>query len=137
MGMYTELVVSTRIVDDPKVINILKLMTARDLMVEFSEVTELPNHPLFKTDRWRFMLMSSSYYFVPVASTLLEYDDIGKNWSFINRSDFKNYSNEINLFLDWLDPYIDASEGEMIGYSRYEESEEPTIRYKGKLDLNV
>ena len=129
MGMYTELVVSTRIVDDPEAINVLKLMTSTHL--DGPVESEIPDHPLFKTDRWSYMLRSGSYYFVPTASTLLEYDDIGKNWSFINRSDFKNYDNEINLFLDWLDPYIDASDGEMIGYSRYEESEEPTIRYKG------
>ena len=137
MGMYTELVISTRIVDVPEVINILKLMTARDLNIEFSAIKELPSHPLFVSDRWRFMLMSSSYYFTPAVSTLLEYDYIGRNWSFINRSDFKNYGNEINLFLDWLDPYIDAHDGEMVGYSRYEESVVPTIRYKGQVGLDL
>jgi hypothetical protein len=133
MGMYTELVISTRIIDDSEVINVLKLMT--DLGV--SEIEELPKHPLFETPRWRHMLRSASYYFVPTPSSLLEYDGIGENWSFINRSDFKNYDNEINLFLDWLDPYIDSSAGEMIGYSRYEECDAPTIRYKGKLDLTA
>jgi len=135
MGMYTELVVSTRIVDDPKVINVLKLMIAEDLDVP--EIVDLPSHPLFETGRWNYMLRSSSYYFTPIASSLLEYDKIGKSWSFINRSDFKNYDNEINLFLDWIDPYIDAEDGEMIGYSRYEESDEPTIRYKGKVGLDL
>jgi hypothetical protein len=135
MGMYTELVVSTRIVDDPEVINVLKLMIAEDLDVP--EIKELPKHPLFETPRWTYMLRSASYYFTPIASSLLEYDSIGKTWSFINRSDFKNYHNEINLFLDWIDPYIDASNGEMIGYSRYEESDEPEIRYKGKLNAQL
>lgn len=135
MGMYTELVVSTRIFDEPEVINVLKFMIATDLDVP--EIKEIPTHPLFETPRWRYMLRSASYYFTPTASSLLEYDKIGKSWSFINRSDFKNYDNEINLFLDWLDPYIDASDGEMIGYSRYEESDEPTIRYKGKLDADL
>jgi hypothetical protein len=132
MGMYTELVVSTSIVDNPEVINVLKLMIAEDLDVP--EIKELPKHPLFETPRWTYMLRSASYYFTPIASSLLQYDKISKNWSFINRSDFKNYDNEINLFLGWLDPYIDAVDGEMIGYSRYEESDVPEIRYKGKLD---
>jgi hypothetical protein len=135
MGMYTELVVSTSIEDNPEVINVLKLMIAEDLDVP--EIKELPKHPLFETPRWNYMLRSASYYFTPAASSLLQYDKFSKNWSFINRSDFKNYDNEINLFLDWLDPYIDAVDGEMIGYSRYEESDEPEIRYKGKLDAQL
>lgn len=124
MGMYTELFISTRIVDDKKVIDILKYMIG-----ETDIMSELPDHKLFKVcDRWDFMLKCSSYYFVPRVIHLLEYDDIGKYWCFINRSDFKNYDNEVNLFIDWIKPYL-ADKDEMFAYSRYEEDKEPTIYY--------
>ena len=125
MGMYTELVISTRIVDDPQVIAILKYMIGKT-----EEKPELPDHPLFLTDRWDRMLNCCSYYFTPAVVHYLEYDKIGENWSFISRSDFKNYDNEVRKFFDWIDDYIDCSRGgEMIGYSRYEESDEPQIWY--------
>jgi hypothetical protein len=131
MGMYTELVISTNIVNNPEVISVLKLMIGENV----DENVKFPLHPLFETSRWHFMLRSGSYYFTPNPSSLLKYNKISNNWSFVNRSDFKNYNNEIKLFLDWIDPFIDGEDGEMIGYSRYEEDDEPTIHYKGKLDL--
>lgn len=126
MGMYTELFISTRIKDVPEVIDILKDMISGNHI----ELEQIPDHPFFYTTRWKHMLRCSSHYFVPVASSLLEYSKIGDFWVFTNRSDFKNYDNEIDLFVDWLNPYIDAIEGEMVGYFRYEEDQEPTILYK-------
>lgn len=125
MGMYTELFISARIVDDKNVISILKYM-----IKEIEEQPELPAHDLFKlTNRWEWMLQESSYYFVPRSMHLLEYDDIGKYWCFINRSDFKNYDNEIELFIDWIRPHLRDKDGDMFAYSRYEESKEPTVYY--------
>lgn len=75
------------------------------------------------------MLTCSSYYFVPASMSLFQYDNIGQNWSFISRSDFKNYDGEVDKFVDWLRPYLDCGSDEMIGYHRYEEFREPTIIY--------
>lgn len=124
MGMYTELVMSCRIKDDPIVINILKYMIG-----EAEEKPQLPDHSLFSTDRWNFMLQCSSYYFVPEAVHLLKYNEIGKYWCFINRSDFKNYDDEVNKFIDWITPYMRDTDGDMIGYSRYEQDKSPIIYY--------
>jgi len=123
MGMYTELVISTRVKDDPGAIEILKFMTGRGELPP-----TLPEHPLFTTARWKFMLTCSSYYFVPRSMTRFEFDDIGKYWCFISRSDFKNYDDEVAKFVDWLRPYL-PDRDEMIGYYRYEEADEPTIIY--------
>jgi hypothetical protein len=124
MGMYTELFMSCRIKNDPEVIAILKYMIGEEEVKP-----NLPDHELFKTDRWHFMLRCSSYYFVPRVVHLLEYDDIGGYWCFINRSDFKNYDNEVTLFIDWILPYMRDSDGDMIGYSRYEEDERPIVYF--------
>jgi hypothetical protein len=121
--MYTELVISTRVKDDPVAVEVLKFMTGR------GEVPlTLPEHPLFSADRWQWMLTCSSYYFTPRSMCLFEFDKIGRDWCFISRSDFKNYGDEIAKFIDWLRPYL-SDPDEMIGYYRYEESREPTIIY--------
>lgn len=125
MGMYTELFVCCRLKDDKQVIEILKYMIGQT-----KDKPELSDHELFATDRWNFMLQCSSYYFVPSTVHLLEWNEIGQYWCFINRSDFKNYDNEVNKFIDWIKSYINSS-SEMIGYSRYEEDREPTIYYTG------
>jgi hypothetical protein len=127
MGMYTEIVISTNLVDNPETIKILKYMIGQTE----EQPKELPDHPLFKTERWPIMLRCSSYYHVPRNISLLELDDINKEWSFIVRSDFKNYQDEVNKFFDWIKPYL-APFTEMVGYSRYEESREPTIHYGDK-----
>lgn len=124
MGMYTELFISTMVRDDPKAASVLKHMLEAP-----GEPPELPDHPLFKCDRWDFMLRCNSYYFVPRSVHVFEFDEISKGWVFISRSDFKNYSQEIEKFIDWLRPHLACGADEMIGYYRYEQSREPTIIY--------
>jgi hypothetical protein len=128
MGMYTELVLSTQIKDDPAVVEIIKFMGG-DGQVTPNPTFELPDHPFFKADRWKHMLRSASYYFTPMTAFRFERDDIAKSWSLIVRCDLKNYDDEIEKFIDWLSPHLDDHHGQMIGYSRYEESREPTILY--------
>lgn len=114
MGMYTELFICTNLRDDKECIDILKYMIEP---VVSCGIPKLPNHDLFKNgNRWEWMLHSCSHYFVPRSSSLLEYSESGGKWAFINRSDLKNYSSEIQLFVDWLMPYIDTDDEEMIGY---------------------
>lgn len=126
MGMYTELFLSVQIKpDDEQVIEIIEYMIG-----ETSEKPATPDHPFFATDRWHFMLRSSSHYFVPMAVSRFALNSITKNWLLVNRSDFKNYSGEVELLMDWLDHHIDAMPGEMLGYSRYEEADDPTILRK-------
>lgn len=124
MGMYTELVISTRIKNDPTVVEILKFLTGDKTIIP-----ELPRHDFFKCSRWRWICSSSSYYFVPRSISLFEFDNIGDYWVLISRADFKNYEDEIGKFDDWVQPYLDGIEGEMWAYSRYEENDSPTIHY--------
>ena len=127
MGMYTELVLVTQIKDDPEVVKVIKHLIGEE------ECETFPAHKFFKCPRFDMVMNCSSYYFVPLAIQHFEYDTISKNWSLITRADLKNYNDEIELFCDWIDPYLDCSIGEMFGYSRYEEDEDPIIlRKKGE-----
>lgn len=130
MGMYTELVlnleIKSSIPDDA--LAVLRFLANGDV-----EPATLPDHPFFKADRWSMIMRCSSYYFVPFSLSKLESPvSVSSSHYLSTRSDLKNYGNEIDLFVDWLMPYVDAYEGNFLGYKRYEEDEKPTLLYVGK-----
>jgi len=125
MGNYTEIFVCCRVKEGPAVQVLQFMLEGSSPHPDFNT----PEHPLFSTPRWNFMLQCSSYYHVPRSMHRFEWDDIGKYHVLISRSDFKNYDNEVELFFDWLRPHLDADSDDMIGYARYEETREPTIYY--------
>lgn len=132
MGMYTELVLGVRLKKGTPgdVINILKYMV-EDERPDEGNVYPTIDHPLFGTDRWRWMLRSSSYYFaVHESRTTFWYDDNSGQWTLSARSSLKNYGDEIGHFLNWIAPYVD--ERGFAGYYQYEEDEQPTLIYFGE-----
>ena len=93
----------------------------------------LPEHELFNCPRWDMLARGSSYYFPEHMQSALTKDDIRKQWCLALHADLKNYHDEIEKFFDWIDPYVDASPGEFIGYSLYEDvgpDESPINYYK-------
>lgn len=130
MGMYTELHLNVELnADVPEsVLGLLRYMV--DPSGAGAEVPPLlPEHPLFKTDRWDYMLTCDSYYFPADTHSTLRLDDISKTWYLCVRTNLKNYDDEIAKFLDWLLPYVDAGT-ECLGYYRYENDDDPTLIYK-------
>lgn len=132
MGMYTELHFNSRLKRDaPKnVIGILKYMLDKR-----ESLPALPEHPLFKTDEWRFMLKVGSYYFDADTHSTLRFDENIGSYYLCVRGNLKNYDHEIQHFISWITPYLDKYEGEFLGFYRYEEDEEPTLIYmNAKID---
>ncbi len=133
MGMYTELVCAFELPEDtdPCVIETLQIMTGE---IEMDEHV-LPDHELFQTDRWYFMLRCDSYYFPGTTHSEIKHDEIAKDYYVTIRCNLKNYCGEIEKFIDWITPYIyrgapENDKGKMfIGYKRYEEDAEPTLIY--------
>lgn len=129
MGMYTEFYINTEIKKTaPKIVfDVLNyLFNQNELISE----ENLPDHPFFKTCRWKFIGKGSSFYHIPFPLSKLE--KIEGVYYLTSRSDLKNYDNEIEKFLDWIMPYIDTTDDFFIGYSRYEEDEKPTLYYSGQ-----
>lgn len=126
MGMYTELHYNTELkADVPEgVINILRYMLG-----EVEDKPETPDHELFGTTRWEFMLRCDSYYFDADTHSTIRFDDISNSHYLCIRCNLKNYSDEISLFCNWIRPYINKQEGDFLGFSRYEESEVPELIY--------
>ena len=126
MGMYTELVLNLTIKGDaPKdATDVIRYLANGDERPE-----SLPDHPFFKCTRWPMVMQCSSHYFVPFALSKLHETGYTDGFYLSTRSDLKNYDNEIDLFVDWLTPYIEAFPGNFLGYKRYEEDEHPTLLY--------
>jgi len=123
--MYTELNCSFALKGETAqaVIDLLKYMTG-----ELSDApTILPDHPLFGDTRWNYMLQSDSYYFNADTRSVARFDDIASCVYVTIICNVKNYNGEIEHFLDWITPHIDAYDGEFLGYKRYEEAELPTL----------
>ena len=132
MGMYTELVMACELKGNvpEEVIETLKYMVG-----DSEYLATVPVHALFTTDRWKSMLRMDSYYFDGDTNSTLRYDDIGKLYSLTIRCNLKNYCGEIEKFLNWIVQYSYTCG--FVGYTRYEESENPTLIYfnDGKVEL--
>lgn len=130
MGMYTEFVCALKIKNNtPKeVINILDFMSNGNEKIKAEELI-LPNHDLFECSRWVYMFRSDSYYFNGVTNTIFKRDETFGYYYLTIRTNLKNYDGEIEKFLDWIKPYIECYGNEFLGYSRYEEFEEPDLIY--------
>ena len=126
MGMYTELVFGCGLKSDTpnNVITSLKYM--------LGDIKEKPIDFPFPQGRCEWLFQGCSYYFgVNSPVNKMWYDEISKNWRISTRSNIKNYEGEIEIFLDWIKPYIEQGTGarEMYAMVCYEETEEPTLYY--------
>jgi hypothetical protein len=126
MGMYTELHFNAELRPDvpEEVLNVLRVMLGME-----DRHVPLPRHPLFETGRWGVMLGMDSYYFDADTHSTLRYDEVAEAHFLCIRCNVKNYEGEIEKFVDWITPYLAKHEGEFLGFSRYEETEEPTLIY--------
>lgn len=129
MGMYTELVMNVGLVDDldPEIAALLKKMI-EGYESDYAPPESVKNHPLFATDRWKFMLCTGSFYFVPSGNSKLIENDHGRIVRHVSiRTDLKNYGGEIEHFVDFIAPFVEFDG--FAGYKRYEEDDDPTLLY--------
>jgi len=131
MGMYTEFVAAFELRKDvPE-----EVVTIIDHMLNWDKPEPpVPKHPFFACDRWRFLFTMDSYYFAGQTHSEFKKDDITGTWFLTVRSNLKNYCSEIEKFCEWISPYsepqdIKDDETYFVGYSRYEENDEPTLIY--------
>ncbi len=127
MGMYTELIFGAELKTDTPmiVIDSLKYM--------LGETKEKPEDFPLPDGRCEWLFQGSSYYFgVTESVKRMWLDDIDKQYHISTRSNIKNYSDEIETFLKWIEPYIDGGSGnrDMYAIVIYEDSAEPKIYYK-------
>ena len=126
MGMYTEMNISVWLRGDTPddVISTLQVMVNPNGLISYRE---RPNHPLFLTERWQYMLVADSAYFPGDPHAELIYDNYTNVWELAVRSSLKNYNSEIELFLNFIHPYL--TDDGFVGYMRCEEMYDPELIY--------
>lgn len=60
----------------------------------------------------------------------LKYNAIADQFILCIRCNLKNYTKEIERFVEWIDPYLDEESGSFLGFSRFETTQTPTLIYK-------
>lgn len=125
MGMYTELVLKSR-VKDASELDENTIETLEWLFNGGVKPNVLPNSKFFNQgSRLESVTKSNSFYHIPWSDSKYARDKI------FSRADLKNYSDEIELFLEWLVPhlelYVDYSEEKCIGWVWYEEELAPSL----------
>ena len=91
------------------------------------------NHKFFESDY--FSAQCDSYYFTGTHNSAVKYShEFEEEHRLVLHidCDFKNYEDNINLFLDFVAPYIDIEDmwqPIFLGYSLYEEDLNPTLYY--------
>lgn len=141
MGMYTKinLVLPIKKDTDSNTLNILHHIFEGYGLEDLKQANiTIPEHPFFKENSsiW-FPISYGSYYFTGTYNSCIQHDDLGEYAMVLHiDTDFKNYANEIDNFLDWIKSYLDVDEdGTFLGYSRYEEDLDPVLYYykEGKI----
>ena len=86
MGMYTELNIGVNLTPPTpdSVIEVLNYMLGNK-----EDVVEVPDHPLFQTERWRYMLRSGSYYFDGRTDSSMARNSITKEYELNVRCNLK------------------------------------------------
>lgn len=126
MGMYTEINIAFELKRDApgEVCEMLKYMATSG---DKDRPPSLPGHAFFECERWDFLFRCDSYYFPGNSHAEFYFDEISKSWFLVARANLKNYDGEIEAFMEWIAPYVECCDGEYFGYSRYEETDWPTL----------
>lgn len=116
MGMYTELIFGAR----------LKKQTPQTIIDALTELVDGSYDGVNGViNLGRNPLRGGSYYFgvcAPVSKIWM--DEITGQYVISTRGNIKNYDNDIEIFLEWIKPFIDSGSGESEMYAivTYEES---------------
>ena len=133
MGMYTEFFYRAKLIEDvdPRVIELLQWKFGCGKTVSYV----LPDDEFFLCQRWNMLFRGTSAYFPESGLGSIRRSGWGEppgQWLLVVHSSIKNYDHEIEKFCDWIDPYVDAAGDGFLGYSLYEEAENPTLIWKAR-----
>jgi hypothetical protein len=113
MGQHTAFIMKCALkpTTPDEVIKILKFMTDEPEVDEYEG--EVPNHPLFETDCWEYILLMGGGDLWDPHSTLL-YDTATNTYTLSIRTSVKDQEDQVCSFLHWIAPYS-STEG-FLGY---------------------
>lgn len=121
MGMYTELFFNAEFKN--------ALSEADEAAVQYlfagaPKPDEMPKHPFFEMSRAYWMFNSPRYHGAGVTLKL------GVFYRHVTAHiEIKNYEGEIEAFIDWVRPLLDNAKDTCIGWTWYEEDDNPKLIY--------
>lgn len=129
MGMYTHLVLNANLKKDTpnEVIGTLLYLSDQTGVCPIVE-----NHPLYGTERIRMVMCGDSCSFDGDTHYEFHFDEIQEEWALTINSNIKNYDEEYQKFLDYIQPYITDDWRKFLGFIHHEEDENPTLIYNTK-----
>lgn len=137
--MYTEISLECKLKKDTpeEIITLLKnLCTENKNNTDIKEDVLkgiVKEHQFFRCQRWDMVFCGVSYYFNAQTRSALKEDYLDNGEYYLSiRSNLKNYDSEIEHFLDFISPFVDAYTDEHLGHVRYEENDIPTLLFYKK-----
>lgn len=125
MGMYTEIFFRAALKPDPEL---------EQLLVSMFHIGEIPSdhpkHPFFECHRATTLFRGDSAYFPTLGTSQLFNRGYGSRKTLFISTSLKAYDQEGDKFFDWIDPHVAEVEGTFLGYTMYEEADQPTLRFK-------
>lgn len=120
MGDYTAIFIAAELRHDapPVVRGILNCMMGLSEEIP----CPLPDHPLFKSERWRYLLRCDAAYLPGAVLRAWGHARDGRDFTVYSK--IKNYDEEIEKFFDWISPYV---ENDAIAFHKYEYADKATI----------
>ena len=117
MGHYTQFRFKASLKEDTpeEIIDFLKKVIiegdlSTDQVIFSSKLGQPPipniNHDFFKCPRWYMLLISNNFGCVPGGS-MFQKDN---QWFLDLHTEFKNYDEEVDHFMDWITPYTETIE---------------------------
>lgn len=120
MGMYTEFYFRANINDGP-VADWLERQIVGEEWFEKGYV----DHPFFTLPRWTSVFMGGGAVYQESRTAIFRRKDrpncVFHN-SLVLASSLKDYGGETEAFFEWIDPHLDMSDGDFLGYALYEDS---------------
>lgn len=139
MGMYTELVFAANIMEGtPKyVIELINYMIKGEdyTLCDTIDWDGLEEQGLIPSFCRPWLLSQRAYEFAGEPRSILKpytySSSTDLSYTLTIRTQIKNYHGEIESFIDWISEWVEDTD--FAGYYRYEENQEPTLIYLGKV----
>lgn len=128
MGMYTHLILNANLKEDtPK--EVIDTLLYLSYQTEACPIDEA--HALYGIERIRMVMCGDSCSFDGDTHYSFHFDETAEEWAITINSSIKNYDEEYQKFLEYIQPYITDcwQDKKFLGFIRYEEDENPTLIY--------
>lgn len=127
MGMYTEFYFRARIKD----CDVAEWLYQQIHLGGWFDTEYTFAHRFFTLPRWQSVFIGGAAVYQESRKPIFRKKNVyTKTNELVLASSLKNYSQEIESFIDWITPELDEHYGTFLGYSLYEDSCDDSDEYR-------